>query len=214
MLGALLLPDMAFGIVSPGEYCVLPALFLAVILVPERSQVRWIPVAFMASALAVTVHASVHASRVDDMMSACVNDTRTCMKPDGPHMVLRYDWPAEAGPWNALSASVNPLFGAQYYALLRAPGIAWIHGTAFLRLRENHAWLRTAYAGATREDFHASVVRGIGALDRFQTVMIAGSNPEATEITRMLESRGFRPVCSRPLWTILARQPAAQWSTP
>jgi hypothetical protein len=204
-LGAFALPDTAFGIVSPGAYCVLPALFLLVVLLPEGGKSGWKPAAFIVCAFAMTIYTAVHVSRADAMMTQCVNDTRTYARLDGPHAVVRYDWPASTGPGDALSASVNPLFGAHYYALLDAPGPAWIHGTALLRLRQDHAWLQPQFSGATRNEFHASVVSGLGALDRFATVMVTGKNEEAAEIIERLGERGFSPVCTRPNWTILHR---------
>ncbi len=212
LLAAVILPNDAFGISSPGGYCVLPAIFLMIISGPRAEPSRWRAVPLLLVTLVLTAYTFHHVQRVDTLMSEFVGDIRRNTTSSNLHLTIRYDWPAGSGAFDAISASVNPLFGAHYYSLLETDGIAIIHGTSLLRVRSDSRWLHPPFSGATRQKYHESVLDNVDWCRRFVSISVTGSNPEAAETVALLQTMRFSTVCAKPLWTILvnAQRPEEQ----
>jgi hypothetical protein len=203
LLMPILLPDNLFGVVNPGAYFLLPALFLIVSGLRHKQSVTMVPVLLLAMAVCVTAYSFEQVRRVNLQMHEYAADFQSTVDVSRPHVVLGFDWPAGTGLADALSASVNPLFGVQYYTLLEKEGLAAIHETSLLRLRESYSWLRAPIGGPTRDQFRESVMKNLIWCRQFSFITVTGQNEDAAIVVKALEGLGYQIVCRRPLWTVL-----------
>ena len=200
-----LLPLNFLGVVQAGTYFVFPAMFLLCVSAKSNRPFFPIPVLMLTCALCITLYSMMHVGRVDRQMNHFFDDFREACDISQPYAVIGLDWPAGNGVEDVVSASVNPLFGVPFYALLEGEGIAAVFETSVVRLKPEYAWLRTPSRGATRPDYQHSVEQHLAWYLRFPQLVVTGANESSEAIVTSLQHSGYQPVLKREAWTILKR---------
>ncbi len=216
MLGMLALgialPDRAAGLFQPGTRFILPALLCATLLVGSSIRSRWLPRVCMLLGLTSVAYNSYLFAMVDRQMTAFSNDIEATVDTAMPAYSIGLDWPAGSGWMDVGSASINPLTLTPYYSYLGNPAIAWIHGTALVRLKEDSRWCQPAIVGNTRAEMVQSVLAHVDDLKRFSTLYIIGDGPETDFVADVLRQNGYISLRSRELWKILSRRASSSSS--
>jgi len=199
----LLLPEDFFGMWQAGARFALPLMFFFLCLtLPAVVSSKWKTIFFVAASI-VTVYNAVHFRNVDRQLNEYYNDLTSEVDLEEPFYDIKFDWPAGTSFWDQGSASVNPLFGAPYYAYLQVEGVGWIHETGVLKLRDPFRSYAPDVKGRTVSEFESSILNHIESFKFFKSVAVVGKGEEAKTVIRSLENLGFRPKLVRDLWTIL-----------
>jgi hypothetical protein len=200
------LPLNTLGVYQPGAYFVIPAIFLLSVAAKTVRRAGILSSALLVCALGVSVFSFQHTSRVDAQMQQFYADFRSTVDVARPHTVVSLDWPAETGPGDLVSASINPLFGVPFYALLERDGLSWIFETSIIRLKPSYAWLRSPATGATRPEYRQSIEEHLDWYLHFPQIVVTGANESSAAIVARLERSGYRVARAGSAWTILLRK--------
>lgn len=199
------LGDTLFRVMQPGTRFMLPACFLASLIVgaiPMKS--KWYPIFFLTSAL-VCMYNWTYFGKVDALGKELLSDIESTTKASAPLYVVALDWPAGTGLMDVGSPSANALPLIPYYRLMNDGGVGWIHGTGLVRLRPEWISYQPQIKGATRTEFVQSLKDHLGEMAFFTNIVVLGDNDESLQATNLLQQQGFESVLTRPLWTILVR---------
>jgi len=206
LLLVIALPDHALGIFQPGARFTIPAYFLSVLAIGGTSLKKSVGYILLAISFVACAYNATFFAKVDLLMDHFYSDAAPVLETSTPSYVVSYDWPAESGPWDAGSASVNPLSLVPYYHLCQTSGIAWIHGTSMLHLRPEWKAYQPPLRGGTREEFEQSVLSHIQELLFFRTVIVIGDGEEAQRTVQVLARSGFRTERANRFWSILVQE--------
>ena len=203
-LFVLTLPEIFLGVVQPGGRFGLPILFL-IFLMCARVDIsdRW-KSAFLSVALLVNVYNAFHFRRVDEQMQTLFSDITLSVDMSGMRFLsVRFDWPPERATWDVAAASVDPLFGALYYAALSTGGPTQIFGTALLRPKAEFRKFQDHPTGSNLEELSSSVLEFNRTY--FGILVLVGNNEvlEKTYEKLLLERSWFVYHTSRPMWKVL-----------
>jgi hypothetical protein len=200
----LFLPDNFLGMWQSGARFVFPLLFffffvtLRVTISPKWKAV------FLTVAFVVTIYNAFHFQKVDKQLTAFYGDLQAHeFNLTHSFYVLGFDWPADATIWDRGSASINPLFGAPYYASLEGRGLSWVHETGILKMKESFRRCIPDIRGETISEYHASVLAHVQALRFFKSVAVVGRGKETKDVIHALEKLGFSSKCTSEFWTLL-----------
>jgi hypothetical protein len=196
--GTLVMPSVFLGVYQPGVRFGLPALlFLLLLLGPARVAQRWAFV-FLALSFCVTLYNALHFQAVDEQMRALYNDLTSHVQLRGKSFCsVRFDYPPPRKPWDVAAASVDPLFGAVYYAGLDSGGgVAWIFGSALLKVRETKQ--RMEFRENSKEDLAQQLLDDPPDLP-YDVVVLVGNDPALEQRLKLYRGRYQRG----RLWTIL-----------
>ncbi len=194
------LPKIFFGVYEAGVRFGLPAL-LFVILMFSRSRVsqRWAAV-FVFTAFCVMLYNAVHFKKVDEQMQALYRDLVSHVELRGKSFrSVRFDYPPPRDAWDIAAASIDPLFGAVYYAGLESGGgEAWIFGSALLKKRGGKHHLEAQEN--SKDELARRLLADPGNLPS-DVVVLLGNHPAIEQ--HLKQFRG--PYHLGKNWTILMR---------
>jgi hypothetical protein len=195
----------AFDVYQPGARLILPAYFLATLTLGNVSERGIWSGAFLVVCAVVCIYNFSFFEIIDARAKELFSDIDSTSKASEPMYVITLDWPADTGVMDIGSASVNPLSLIPYYRRLTDGGVAWIFGTALVRLRPEWGMYRPQIGGENRREYVRSVVDHLPELMFFSRIVVIGSNDESRQVANLLHQQGFESRLVRPLWTIFVR---------
>jgi hypothetical protein len=191
------------GVWQAGARFTLPLLFFLICFTRRATPLPSWRIVFLLTALTVLIYNTIHFRSVDRQLGAYYTDLTSKVDLERPFYDIKFDWPAGTSFWDQGSASVSPLFGAPYYAYLRVHGVAWIHETGILRLRNSFRDYAPQVRGGNPSEFACSVLQQIESFKFFKSVAVVGRGEKVKQVLESLEAAGFEPKLTRELWTIL-----------
>ncbi len=197
----LALPELFLGVVQPGSRFGLPLLFF-ILLMFCRVDIseRW-KTTFLSVALLANTYNAFHFRRVDEQMEALYLDIKTHASLVGSFMCVRLDWPPERKAWDVAAASIDPMFGAVYYAALENGGLGQIFGASVLRVKQSAAYLSDRVSSSTPEEQAERMVSSI-MKHPWGTYVLVGRESSWRHIEEVLIDYGFVYGVRRELWCI------------
>lgn len=164
-----------------------------------RVSQRWAAV-FVFAAFCVMLYNAVHFKKVDEQMQALYRDLVSHVELRGKSFrSVRFDYPPPRDAWDIAAASIDPLFGAVYYAGLESGGgEAWIFGSALLKKRGGKHHLEAQEN--SKDELARRLLADPGNLPS-DVVVLLGNHPAIEQ--HLKQYRG--PYHLGKNWTILMR---------
>jgi hypothetical protein len=180
IIGVLALPKSLMGVYEPGVRFGLPAVLFLVLLFSRAGIPAYWRVVFLIVAACVTFCNIFYFKNVDEQMSELYTDITTNVQlRDMSFRSMRFDYPPPRHVWDIGAASIDPLFGAVYYAALpTGGGEAWIFGTALLRAKGKCS--SSTFTEESKEEL-AKTLLADGRSLPCDVVVLVGNDPAVDE---------------------------------
>ncbi len=194
------MPKIFFGVYEAGVRFGLPALLFVILMFSRGRTARHWAAVFVFAAFCVMLYNAVHFKKVDAQMQALYRDLVSHVELRGKSFrPVRFDYPPPRDAWDIAAASVDPLFGAVYYAGLESGGgEAWIFGSALLKKRRGRQHLEVQEN--SKDDLARQLLSDPANLP-CDVVVLVGNHPAIEQ--HLKQYRG--PYHLGKNWTILMR---------
>lgn len=200
-LCSVLLPDYFLGIYQPGARFTFAFLMLFVLGIRAPLASRW-KLVFFFTTIVATGYNAYYFGKADLQSRAFFDDLRGHVKFNKSFYAFKCDWPAGSSIWDEGSPSVNSLGLVPYYAYLTDDGVAWIHETGILKLKDSYRMYAPVVHGETISEFGSSISSNVGKFRFFRYIAVLGSNEIAQNAASDLKKLGYDEVLVRELWSI------------